>query len=425
MKKLLWILFVLFMTLLLVGGCILFLYSKVDEPSVRPADMLRVEAGDGAILEVPLRDYAWYEPVLGGGLFKEFKKPAVEQLHIRFSTKSDHISVSLEGAEGLELQVKITGASGVVFDAAASELRSFCFPAAGNYQAEVRARRASSGSRAYGEYLYLFEAQVQLDTTAALSAEKAVQGDILRLLVEKVPPGVVPEGESELGPVNFIEKDGRYIAYIPVSYRQGTGERAVTVRCGEFEQTLAVWIEAGSFPKEYHHSAEGKAPIPESEAAAREYRDSLWPLFDTAEPEQYWSEPFIQPVSLPVTGQFGAYVYLDEAQEPTRNPGVDIAAERGLPVLAPNRGKVVFAGRLALTGNTVVIEHGGGVKSYLYYMDSLTVRQGDVVERGAQVGTVGDDGTSEAPHLNYELKIGAQSVDPMQVFAGKGALYLR
>lgn len=425
MKKVLWILFVLLMTLLLVGGCILFLYEQVDKPSIRPADILYVQAEDGPPHEVPLRDYAWYEPVLGGGLFKEFRKPAVEQLNIRFTTKSDRLSLSLDGIEGLELHVKLTGRSGVVFDGPAAELTSFRFLAAGNYQAEVRAWRGASGSRAYGEYLYQFEIEVQLDTTAALSAQKTVQGEILRLTLEQVPEGVTPQGESELGPVNFIEKDGRFIAYIPVSYRQGTGERTVTVRCGEFEEELKVWVEAGTFPTEYHHSAEGKTPAPESDAAAKEYRDAIWPLFDTAAPEQYWSEAFLQPVTLPITGRFGAYVYLDEAQQPARNPGIDIAGEKGLPVFAPNRGKVVFAGRLALTGGTVVIEHGGGVKSYFYYMDSITVRQGDMVERNAQVGTIGDDGTSEPPHLNYELKIGAQSVDPIRVFIGKSALYLR
>ena len=86
-------------------------------------------------------------------------------------------------------------------------------------------------------------------------------------------------------------------------------------------------------------------------------------------------------------------------------------------MFAPQAGKVVYAGTLEVSGGTVVIDHGCGVKSYLYRLGSLTVETGAAVERGAAVGTAG----SEA--LKYELKIGNKSIDPWMAIRGQGGLF--
>ncbi len=57
----------------------------------------------------------------------------------------------------------------------------------------------------------------------------------------------------------------------------------------------------------------------------------------------------------------------------------------------PQAGNVVFAGTLTLTGGTVVIDHGCGVKSYLYGLETVGVERGQSVSAGDPLGTAGTD----------------------------------
>ena len=59
-----------------------------------------------------------------------------------------------------------------------------------------------------------------------------------------------------------------------------------------------------------------------------------------------------------------------------RATGINYNAAAGTAVTAPQAGTVVYAGTLALTGGTVVIDHGCGVKSYLFGLDAVKVQRG-------------------------------------------------
>ena len=88
-------------------------------------------------------------------------------------------------------------------------------------------------------------------------------------------------------------------------------------------------------------------------------------------------------------------------------------------VTAPQTGKVLFAGTLQLTGGTVVIDHGCGVKSYLYGLKTLAVQAGQSVQTGDALGT------ADALGVDYELRIGSKTVDPEAAMTGRGGLQFR
>ena len=81
------------------------------------------------------------------------------------------------------------------------------------------------------------------------------------------------------------------------------------------------------------------------------------------------------------------------------------------------------AEEIIYTGNTVVIEHGGGLKTYYYHMDSIEVKEGQIVERGALIGTVGSTGYSTGAHLHFEVKMGRSSLSPWELFDGSSEVY--
>src|SRR3954468_6692965 len=97
--------------------------------------------------------------------------------------------------------------------------------------------------------------------------------------------------------------------------------------------------------------------------------------------------------------------------------GIDIAAEVGTVIVAPDDGIVTFAGkvggRLFLT-----IDHGGGVSSTCSWLTSVLVHKNDHVVRGQPVATT-DWGHADlpVPHLHFGVRLNGAYVDPMAYLA--------
>jgi murein DD-endopeptidase MepM/ murein hydrolase activator NlpD len=95
-----------------------------------------------------------------------------------------------------------------------------------------------------------------------------------------------------------------------------------------------------------------------------------------------------------------------------RHAGVDIAAARGSSVNSPAAGNVADVGEYVLTGRTVVIDHGQGVMTAYFHLDTALVRRGDQVAAGKRIGRVGATGLATGPHLHYGVYIHGRDVDP-------------
>jgi murein DD-endopeptidase MepM/ murein hydrolase activator NlpD len=93
---------------------------------------------------------------------------------------------------------------------------------------------------------------------------------------------------------------------------------------------------------------------------------------------------------------------------------MDIAADAGTPVPAAAAGRVVSVVRMPIRGLSVVIDHGGGVKSGYHHMEATSVVEGQEVAQGQIVGMVGSTGLSTGPHLHWEVIVWGINVDPMQ-----------
>lgn len=69
-------------------------------------------------------------------------------------------------------------------------------------------------------------------------------------------------------------------------------------------------------------------------------------------------------------------------------------------------------------GNYVVVDHGNGYTSLYGHLQQATVKQGDTVSAGQQVGVIGSTGSSSAPHLHLRVHKNGQSIDPRTVIPG-------
>lgn len=101
--------------------------------------------------------------------------------------------------------------------------------------------------------------------------------------------------------------------------------------------------------------------------------------------------------------------------------GIDIAAPKETPALASETGKVIVATNMGGFGNTVIIDHGGGVSSQYSHLNSFAVSVGEFVAKGQKVGGVGTTGLSTGNHLHFQIMVNGETVDPL----GSGKYYVR
>jgi hypothetical protein len=97
--------------------------------------------------------------------------------------------------------------------------------------------------------------------------------------------------------------------------------------------------------------------------------------------------------------------------------GVDLQVPWGEPIRAVNRGRVVLASPLYLSGNSIIIDHGLGTFSFYGHLSELLVNRGDMVDKGAIIGKCGSTGRSTGPHLHWSMRVGDSRVDPFAMLA--------
>jgi len=161
-------------------------------------------------------------------------------------------------------------------------------------------------------------------------------------------------------------------------------------------------------PRFAPHDADAQArPMPAAGADAPAAVSTPAPA-----PAPEWQAPLAQ---LRVNSEFGSI------NRPGGKPhgGIDLRARRGTAVLAPADGRVAVSTDAyeggARYGKVIVIDHGGGMRTLYAHLDSLGVREGDIVWTGQRVAVSGATGKVTGPHLHYEVWRNGVQVDPRGV----------
>ena len=124
------------------------------------------------------------------------------------------------------------------------------------------------------------------------------------------------------------------------------------------------------------------------------------------------SMPSVWPTRGWLTSRFGKRIspFTGRAH---KHSGIDIAAETGTPVVAPGHGRVSFVGRKGPLGQSVVLDHGYGVRTVYGHNSAIHVKIGEEVERGQLLASIGSTGRSTGPHLHYTVEVNGKARDPL------------
>lgn len=261
-----------------------------------------------------------------------------------------------------------------------------------------------------------------LPVNIVLSKTKLQQGDLLRLTAYHANKAFKISLVQSLYPDFVWYEDGDVLrGYIPTNYNTKPGVYSLRFNDEKTGNISTRYVEI--FHRDFRVQYLKVDPNIESntrtEEANAEYRKYFNPSRDISSPVKYYSEPFMLPVAGRVTTEFGETRTVNGAPTSYRHAGIDIAASLNSKILAANRGKVTLAMPLILTGNSIVIDHGEGLFSVYFHLEKLHVSQGEIVEKGQLIGTVGSTGFSTGPHLHFTMSYYRTNIEPGFIIYGK------
>ncbi|MGM0614941.1 MAG: murein hydrolase activator EnvC family protein [Pseudomonadota bacterium] len=97
--------------------------------------------------------------------------------------------------------------------------------------------------------------------------------------------------------------------------------------------------------------------------------------------------------------------------------GIMIQASAGTPVTAVHQGRVVFADWMRGFGNLLIIDHGDHMMTLYAHLQRFSISPGQAVQRGDEIGRVGDTGGQSRAGLYFEVRQRGEPTNPEQWIA--------
>ena len=120
-------------------------------------------------------------------------------------------------------------------------------------------------------------------------------------------------------------------------------------------------------------------------------------------------------LALPLNGEVTSEFGLRNGRP---HKGIDIVSNKGDPIHAALKGKVVYSGTQRGYGNVIILEHDDYIMTVYAHNEANLVRLGEMVNKGQPIATVGQTGTASAPHLHFEYRIKGKAINPREVLPG-------
>ena len=267
-----------------------------------------------------------------------------------------------------------------------------------------------------GSATYNFKAKILLPAVFYLGETAIDPGEFVVITAKNVddPSAISFTSNPDIGFTPTFFADGDYVrALVPISYDFTGNEVNFTLSYGEVTQEMTLDINEKTFKTVSTDISVTIISQTRTASTLAAFDAAMEPIIKETESTPLWEGAFLQGLdqslidskkALLNTG-FGLYRKITATGETYRHQGVDYYAAAGTDVLAVNNGKVVYAGYLDLSGYTVVVDHGLGLKSWYCHMSSTAVQVGDTVSKGSVLGYVGSTGFTPRASLHVGLAV--------------------
>jgi murein DD-endopeptidase MepM/ murein hydrolase activator NlpD len=323
--------------------------------------------------------------------------------HFSFEVPPDSYSITLLKDD----EVAFTGKTTVIFPDD--------IPADGEYQGVCQAQWNQGDF--IGTADYYFTLVTEFPALPIISATETEPGELIVLKIKYLDPEETVEIETDLDfKPNIFKYNDEHVILLPVSYyHKHNHVYFFRLLIGEETFSYAINVKDKEFVTQQLTIDPKIAAETRNDKSAQEVKEKIDPLRPICDDVAYWEGDFIMPVEGGRVREydFGKRRHVNGSPTSYRHNGLDIGHDLGVPVMASNSGRVLIADYLIGTGNTVIIEHGFGLKTWYYHMDELNVKTGDMVTKSDIIGKVGTTGFSTGPHLHFSSSINWVYINPI------------
>jgi murein DD-endopeptidase MepM/ murein hydrolase activator NlpD len=148
----------------------------------------------------------------------------------------------------------------------------------------------------------------------------------------------------------------------------------------------------------------------------RANNQTLADLRNKTEEKFLWSGPFLR-MNAKAESNFAddrTYIYHGKKIDEQVHLGFDLSNVKNTPIPAANDGKVVWAERLGIYGNCIVVDHGYGLQSIYGHLNEIRVKPGDMVKKGQIMGLSGATGLAGGDHLHFSMQVDGVQINPVE-----------
>ncbi|HJU85959.1 MAG TPA: M23 family metallopeptidase [Gemmatimonadota bacterium] len=242
-------------------------------------------------------------------------------------------------------------------------------------------------------------------------------GDVVLMRVREVPARATVEATLDGHPVWLFPTADGLAGVVGIDMDASAGARPWRLTLREGSAVTSLDGDLPIVPRTYtvQHLTVARAMAeldPATERRALEETERLRLTYRAVSGERLWRGRWVRPVAgeAPGTG-FGARRVIN-GQPRSPHSGIDFAAPVGTPVVAANRGRVALVGEFFFPGRLVILDHGLGLYTLYFHLDTIAVSTGQLVGAGEVLGTVGMTGRVTGPHLHFGAQVGTARIDP-------------
>ncbi|MBJ7610617.1 MAG: M23 family metallopeptidase [Candidatus Dormibacteraeota bacterium] len=182
-------------------------------------------------------------------------------------------------------------------------------------------------------------------------------------------------------------------------------QQIAQTRLAELDQTIAeaeqaAWQEATYYLQNHLGTLPPNIASPPAVPINANGSQLIWPTQAPSVTQGFG------PSAFPFEPAFGGFAHF--------HTGLDLAGPTGTPLMSAADGVVVAADVSTVGyGNHVIVAHAGGLLSLYGHLEAMMVKPGDAVKAGQVIALLGSTGNSTGPHCHFEVRLGAQPVDPL------------